>query len=302
MDLHYKREVTVGSLVILAVALFAGTAILFGGGHISRAQDVQVDFHEVSGLKPGSPVRVSGVGVGRVERIDLEGVGRVRVTFSVPPRIAPHIDAQVSVLAVGLVGDVALDYDPGSSPRLLAAGQVLTGTEAAPGLTAKLEDMGAQAKRVMAGAAEILNQRTADDLHQTLLAMQRLMNTYSDTRQGPAAELSATMASLRRMSDRIEKVLADPHTASTLAHLDTLSGHLAGSTRSLGDLTAELTRTSAALDTLLAGMNAGKGTLGKLATDSGLYNDARRTSQALTALLDEIKKNPNKLNIVVRIF
>lgn len=302
MDLHYRREVTVGSLVILAAGLFAGTAILFGGGHLSRARDVQVDFHEVSGLKPGSPVRVSGVGVGRVERIDLEGVGKVRVTFSVPPNIVPHIDAQVSVLAVGLVGDVALDYNPGSSPMVLAEGQVLTGTEAAPGLGAKLEDMGAQAKQVMAGAAEILNRRTADDLHETLLAMQKLMNTYSDTRQGPAAELSATMGSLRRMSDRLDHILADPHTASTLAHLDTLSGNLAGSTKTLGDLTRELTRTSASLDTLVAGMNGGKGTLGKLATDSGLYNDARRTSQALTALLDEIKKNPNKLNIQVKIF
>lgn len=302
MDLHYRREVTVGSLVIVAAALFVGTGILFGGGHLSRARDVRVDFHEVNGLKPGSPVRVSGVGVGRVEKIDLEGVGRVRVTFSVPPKIAPHIDARVSVLAVGLVGDVALDYDPGSSPMLLADGQVITGAEAPPGLTSKLEDMGTQAKQVMAGAAEILNQRTADDLHNTLLAMQKMMNLYSDPHQGPSAELSATLVSLRQMSDRLDHLLADPHTASTLAHLDTLSGNLAASTRTLGDLTRELGRASTSLDTLLAGMNAGKGTLGKLATDTGLYNDARRTSAALTALLDEIRKNPGKLDIQVKIF
>ena len=302
MDLHYRREVTVGSLVIVAIGLFIGTGILFGGGHLSRARDIQVDFHEVSGLKPGSPVRVSGVGVGRVERIDLEGVGKVRVTFSVPPKIAPRIDAQASVLAVGLVGDVALDYNPGSSPMMLAEGQVLTGTEAAPGLSAKLEDMGAQAKQVMAGAAEILNRRTADDLHNTLLAMQKLMNTYSDPHQGPSAELSATMVSLRKMSDQLDRLLSDPHTANTLAHLDTLSGNLAASTRTLGDLSTELTRTSASRDTLLSGMNAGKGTLGKLATDTGLYNDARRTSAALTALLDEIRKNPGKLNIQVKMF
>jgi phospholipid/cholesterol/gamma-HCH transport system substrate-binding protein len=302
MDLHYKREVTVGGLVILAVVLFAGTGILFGGGHLSRARDVLVDFHDVNGLKPGSPVRVSGVGVGRVEHIDLEGVGRVRVTFSVPPGIAPHIDAQVAVQAVGIVGDMSLDYNPGSAPQMLADGQVITGNEAAPGLSSKLEDMGTQAKEVMQGAREILNQRTADDLHNTLLAMQRLMNAYSDPTKGPSAELTSTLASLRQMSEHLDRLLSDPHTASVLAHLDTLSGNLAGSTRSLGDLTAQLTRTGASLDTLLAGMNAGKGTLGKLATDSGLYTDARRTSQALSALLDEIKKNPNKLNIQVKIF
>lgn len=302
MDLHYKREVAVGSLVILAVALFIATGVLFGGGHLSRARDVAVDFHDVNGLKPGSPVRVSGVGVGRVEKIELEGVGKVRVHFSVPPDIAPHIDAQVAVQAVGIVGDMSLDYNPGTSPQMLAAGQAITGNEAAPGLTSKLEDMGAQASEVMQGAREILNRRTADDLHNTLLAMQRLMDTYSDPRRGPSAELSATLASLRQMSEHLDGILANPHTANVLAHLDTLSGNLAGSTRSLGDLSAQITRTAASLDTLLAGMNAGKGTLGKLATDSGLYNDVRRTSQALSSLLDEIKKNPNKLNIQVKLF
>ncbi|HET7042144.1 MAG TPA: hypothetical protein VFI13_08985, partial [Gemmatimonadales bacterium] len=67
-------------------------------------------------------------------------------------------------------------------------------------------------------------------------------------------------------------------------------------------LVHELEHTSAALDTMLARINRGEGTLGRLATDTSLYNDARRTSRALTDLLEEIRRNPGKLTIQFKVF
>ena len=43
-------------------------------------------------------------------------------------------------------------------------------------------------------------------------------------------------------------------------------------------MTAQLAATSERLDTLLAGMNRGQGTLGKFVTDSGLYYDMREVT------------------------
>ena len=53
---------------------------------------------------------------------------------------------------------------------------------------------------------------------------------------------------------------------------------------------------------MLARINRGEGTLGRLANDTSLYNDARRTSQALTSLLEEIRRNPGKLTIQFKVF
>ena len=67
-------------------------------------------------------------------------------------------------------------------------------------------------------------------------------------------------------------------------------------------MTAQLTATTARLDTLLAGMNRGQGTLGKFVTDSGLYYDLREVSQGMKKLLDELAKHPGKVPVTVKLF
>ena len=77
MDLHYKQATAVGGMVLVAVVAFvAGTLWLqgrsFGGGNLYTAK-----FVNIGSLKRGSAVRVSGVDVGNVERIDFRAVGDV---------------------------------------------------------------------------------------------------------------------------------------------------------------------------------------------------------------------------------
>ncbi len=123
MDLHYKQATAVGGMVLVAVVAFvAGTIWLqgrsFGGGDLYTAA-----FANVGSLKRGSAVRVSGVDVGNVERIDFRGVGDVAVRLNLTnPDILPREDATASVTSIGLIGDVVLDYDPGTSATPMAEG------------------------------------------------------------------------------------------------------------------------------------------------------------------------------------
>ena len=99
MDLHYKQEISVGLLVITALALFAaGLAVLSGKTlGTSRGARVAVRFADVNGLRAGDPVQTSGVKVGRVENVVLQDVGQVMVYLSVSPDWRPHQDARASV-------------------------------------------------------------------------------------------------------------------------------------------------------------------------------------------------------------
>ena len=56
------------------------------------------------------------------------------------------------------------------------------------------------------------------------------------------------------------------------------------------------------MDSILAAIRRGEGTLGKLAADSGLYMDLRRTLQATSDLIDELAKNPGKIGVTVKLF
>lgn len=301
MDLRYTREATVGTIVIVAVLVFVFGTMWLSGRSVGSDNLVHIQFANVSGLKRASPVRISGVNVGKVERIEFQDVGKVLVTASIPPRIRPKVDADATIVSITLVGDYAVDFDPGQAAELLPPGRVIIGSKEI-GLSDRAVGLSDRADSLLIGAQAIVNQKTADQLYATMTALQgtlraaqRTMEVYGNPKAGPTAELTQTMAALRQMSSRLDSTLANPVLARTLNRADTLTGNLAA-------MTSQLTSTSARLDTLLDNMNQGKGTLGKFATDSGLYRDMRDVSQSLKKLVDELTKHPGKIGVTVKVF
>src|SRR3954468_6089919 len=129
MDLRYSREATVGAIVIVAIVVFVLGTMWLSGRSVGSANVVRIQFPNVSGLKRASPVRVSGVNVGKVERIEFVDVGKVLVMASLPPKIRPRLDAQAKIVSVTLVGDYAVDFDPGRAAEFLAPGRVILGSQ-----------------------------------------------------------------------------------------------------------------------------------------------------------------------------
>lgn len=307
MDVSYKQEVTIGIVVILAIGLFiVGTNWLSGRSIFGNQDDwYTIEFADAGNLKASSVVRVSGVAAGKVEEITLKRVGQVEVMVSLKDWVHPKADATAELVAVGFVGDVAVDLDPGRRGQEIQPGD--TRTRPIPGTQAKgLGDMaqvlGDRADSVLLGAQAIVNQKTADQLYATMEALQgtlkaaqRTMEVYGNPNKGPTAQLTQTMATLERMAIRLDSALADPALTRTLQRADTLTGNLAG-------MTAQFTSTGARLDTLLLRINQGRGTMGKFVTDSGLYTDIRELSRSMKELLDELKKHPGKVPVTVRIF
>ncbi len=295
MDLHYKQEVTVGLLVAAGIGLFlAGTMWLKGTRFSSGEPEVKVAFADVGTLKRGSAVRVSGVNLGSVDRIEFEDVGKVVVTLRVSPKVKPKIDAMAKLTTVGLVADAVINFHPGTSSEPLPEGRIIQGS-VDQGLMELGAELGGQAKQVLGGVNDIANKRLADNLNATLESFQRLSATYANTRTGPIAELTATMQSLQRLSTRLDSAIGQASLATTLRKSDTLMTTLTGSTESF-------TVTAARLDTLLQRVNRGDGTIGKLMTDSLLYQDVRRVTQALEKLIDELRKHPGKITIQIKAF
>ncbi len=294
MDLRYSREATVGAIVLIAIVVFVLGTMWLSGRSVGSANVVRIQFENVSGLKRASPVRVSGVNVGKVEQIEFVDVGKVLVMASLPPKIRPKLDAGAKIVSVTLVGDYAVDFDPGRASQALPEGRVILGSQDL-GLTGTATALAERADSILLGAQSIVNERTGEQLRSTLTALegtlkatQRTMQIYGNPNEGPTAELTKTMAAFRQLSTRLDSTLISFRT-------DTLSANLAA-------MTAQLTSTTGRLDTLLAGMNRGQGTLGKFVTDSGLYYDIRELSQGMKKLLDELAKHPGKIPVTVKLF
>jgi phospholipid/cholesterol/gamma-HCH transport system substrate-binding protein len=157
MDLSYKREVTVGTLVILAVVLFIVGSSWLSGRSIGADEDEfwKIQFKSAGNLKASSVVKISGVPVGKVERIRLEDVGKVIVSVTLPDKIMPKVDATAKIVAVGFVGDAAIEFDPGKASQNLSRQRVIIGGEEG-GLSDLAQSLGDRADSVLLGAQQIV--------------------------------------------------------------------------------------------------------------------------------------------------
>jgi len=295
MDLHYEREITVGALVLVGVAVFvAGTMFLKGASFRPHERTAEVRFADIGTLKKDNEVTVSGYPVGKVASVEFKQPGDVRVTVSIPPSLDLRADASAEISSGVFSSDSRILLHAGISTEKLPDGAVIPGAAAA-GIFDKGAALADRADSVLIGVQAVANQRTGDELVATLKAMQRTLNRLSDRLPETADEAEKTMVAFRRLAERLDTTLATVPMASAVERADTLARHL--STMSI-----QLTATGARLDTLLQNINAGEGTLGKFATDSGLYLDSREAMQALKVLIDELNKHPGKLNIQVKLF
>src|SRR5215208_170369 len=153
MDLSYKREAIVGTVILAAVVLFfMGTTWLSGRSIRSNSDDYwKIQFRDAGNLKASSPVRISGVPVGRVEDITLVEPGKVLVFISIPEKIKPKVDASATVVAVGFVGDVAVEFDPGDGPIPLSKDKIIIGSRST-GLADRAQELGDRADSLLLGA------------------------------------------------------------------------------------------------------------------------------------------------------
>jgi phospholipid/cholesterol/gamma-HCH transport system substrate-binding protein len=268
---------------------------LTGRSIVSKSIAVPVVFKNVSGLKEGDPVRVSGVKKGRVGPVRLQRVGHVTVILALDPEVRPRKDARATVASADFLGAKYVDYDPGVSDTMLAAGQTIAGlTEEQFADVA--QGAAKSAQELIASVNKGLNPgQLANDIHNTLLATQRGMNALTLATNGPAIQQTqATLKSLEAVMSRLDTLLGNANAVNTGKRLDTLSTNLTQLTGRLADATGSLKG-------LLDKMDRGEGTLGKMASDTMLYKNLNGTLKSLTDLLTDLKERPGRY-LTVKVF
>lgn len=296
MDLYYKQELTVGALVILAVVIFAAGLMWLSGRSIgpSGTVVVPVRFTNAGGLRPGDPVQISGVKVGRVASVVLEDVGNVMVYLEVNRANRPRVDAQAIVASADFFGAKYVDYIPGSSPEFLKEGQVIAGTREVA-ITESAAELSGRAADALAGVRSLLSERTAEDIHNALVALERALNVLTEIAGGPAVrEARSTLNALNRLAVRLDSTFANPDLGKSLDQLDE-------TVTALNEMSEGLATATNALGSILAKVDSGHGTLGRIVADSTLHNDLHEVLRSLKLLLDDIRERPGRY-IHVKVF
>ncbi|HJR34207.1 MAG TPA: MlaD family protein [Gemmatimonadales bacterium] len=294
MDLHYKQEATVGALVLVGALLFIGGTMWLGGKRISTRPTVAVQFSDAGTLKRGSPVRVSGVQLGMVDAIEFQGYGRVLVHLDLDEEVSPRRDAAAELATVGLVADAVINFNPGTAPEPLPEDAVIIGT-VEPGFMDIGTRLGDQASTVLGGLTQLQFKEISEELRRTLTSFERLAQVYANTRSGPIADMTTTMKGLQVVSARIDSMLEAAQLDRTIRTADSMMVNLR-------TLSASVQSTAAQLDSVLVRVNRGEGTAGRFLTDTLLYQNTQRLVKSIQEFVDELKRNPGKLGLTIRIF
>lgn len=251
-------------IVAVIILEMAGVSEYFHPGY-----RINANFKSVSELKPGDPVKMAGVDIGRVEDIGLTNE-TVRVVMKIRKRDAViKTDSKALIRFTGLMGAnfVSIDFGTPTSPRA-EDGATLTTTEQADlsSLMAKLEGVADQVKVL------------SKDLSSENLTAQ--FAPLMDFVKGSSNNLGAILGNVRKITDQVAGDFAATNgTVAKLLFRDDLYNQALTAVSGVQAGATELKTIAGDVRGIVSDINSGKGTLGLLVRDEALY---RETTGAMT--------------------
>lgn len=128
----YTMETTVGIFLVFGLLCIGYMTVKLG--HVSLFGDdtypLMARFTTVTGLRAGSMVYISGIEVGRVEKLSMDQESqKALVEIRIRNGVKIYDDAIASIKTEGLIGDMYMSIDPGGAGALLKPGTTITETQ-----------------------------------------------------------------------------------------------------------------------------------------------------------------------------
>ena len=127
-------ETVVGLFMVAGLLAFGYLALELGEVSFlsdSKRYEIRAEFDNVSGVKKGAAVQISGVVMEDVSAIDLTEDNLAVLTLRIDKRVKVPADSIASVKSQGIIGDKYIQLSLGGDEEILAEGGLVTETESA---------------------------------------------------------------------------------------------------------------------------------------------------------------------------
>jgi len=290
-----SRELKTGIIAVLVIAIFIwGFSFIKGTDLLDNSRVFYAEYDNVQGLSSSAPVTINGLKVGSINAIYFHPVkkGRLVVKFSL------NNDFQFSKSSIAQI--YSPDFISGKSIKILTSyegenaikGDTLKGNieagilgalndQIAP-LQSKVESFIINADSLVTGFNQMFDANTKKNLKESI------------------AKINTSLTSFRRVSQSLDGMLSkDGKIDSILSNATIASSKLVDLTDSLNTANLKLTvqkfeATLNNFNNILASIDQGEGSIGKLLKDEGLYNNLKGASKEMEELLREMKLNPKR--------
>jgi phospholipid/cholesterol/gamma-HCH transport system substrate-binding protein len=319
-----RTEIAVGAVILIGIAVvFFGTVWLKGARLGEQETTVRARFLEIGQLLEGNEVKLRGVSIGRVEHIELEpGGGGVIVSMKVDEEVPLPADPVVLLSPESMFGDWQAEIYPRSRfPQYQYAEapdpQVLPGyslpdisrlTAVADEIAANLAELTERVGLAFTDETAVSIRRTIENVEEVsgqlsglVSSQDRAVSQVAANLQATSATINETVLGIREVVRQIEGAVANGELRSIVANVNSATAQLDSLGTTLLEVSRDLDHTAAAADTsftrlnnIMAGVERGEGTVGRLMQDTALYSSLVETNTLMQELLEDFRDNPRK--------
>lgn len=324
------RELLAGAVILAAVVVGIGGTLWLQGARFGRgAVEVHVLVDNVAQLAEGNQVKYLGVQVGRVWGIEVVPGGAVaRVVLMLTQDVQLPNDAAVVLGPESMFGDWQAEIVSRSAfprypfynvpARAGPDGVRVLGGYALPELsrlTASMDQISVNLANLTDHLEIAFNETTAQNLAdaienfgvvsqdlRALVAQQSgIATSLTASADSALQEIEEASRVARRSFQRVEALLNDAQVDSIVANVRDASGsfeaiaaEMQGSSNNVARMLETADSAFARIDRLTASVEAGRGSLGRLISDTTLAVRTEEVLAQLEVLLADLRENPSR--------
>ena len=304
-----KTEIKIGIVGFgILLLLFFGIKFLKGIDVFQKETTYYVFYDNVSVMYEGNYIYLNGMKVGYVK--DIEAMGeraeKFLVTVAVDSKIKITDDSKMVFFSADILGSKAMKIELGNSNRILEnKDTIMGGVELGmlDKLGSSIAPMAQNLDSILFATKNILNQQTQNNLQHTFANLEATSERLSSI-SGQFDNL------MKNEKEKIGKIISN--TESITSNLKNNNDELNNIISKIGQITdtvaqaqlgstiLQTTQTLEKLNNVLGVIEKGKGNIGLLINDEGLYKSFDESAKKLDALIEDIKANPKKyINVSV---
>lgn len=287
--MKFNRELKVGIFAIIVIGVsWWGIKWLGGQDLLKQSSIYSVYFEDVTGLMESSRVNMRGVAVGNVRDIELIG-DSVKVEIAIENGYIKMIPSNsiAEIASAGLMGGMQITILQGDAADCIQDGAVLAG-RMKPDMLATLAEQGGELidglNRTVEGVNELIDGNSTAitqlvaNLESMTSSINGIINSSASDIESVMADLNTFTSTLAANTGRIE---------SMLSNVDQLTTDIAEA-----DFVGQLSGAVGSINSILASIDEGQGSVGKLLTDDNLYTSLNAAGENLAVLLEDLKAHP----------
>ncbi len=304
-------ELYVGLFAMAGLAILIFFTLKVGSSSLGRqyTQPLIVSFVQATGVEVRTPVRLAGVKVGEVSDITIED-RRAKLTLMVRPDVFVPADTRAEIRTQGLIGETYIQLKPGASNTPLAAGGEFTNVGEPTDLDALVNNLAGVGDNLKAITDSLRNviarDQTESDLKEIVANVRALTAGLKEIVDHSGGKIDSVLANIDQMTGGARDMIGENredihalivsfrHVSEQLDQLIAANrGNVDASLASVKEATDKLNDTLGSTSSIMAKIDRGEGTVGKLISDEALGNKMGDSLDSLGDLLG----SPRRLQV-----